>query len=83
MAAGDRPKRIFGLGEDGVRPCVEIMTGAQFPIAMGTDEQFDACIRIEDTTLCVDPIMKTKYMTILQPVRQNQNLRPAGNEFQM
>ena len=82
MAAGDRPKRISGLREDGLPPCVEIMTGAQFPVAIGTDAQFDACVRIEDTMLSVDPSSEIKYMTIRKPVMENQNRRLAGNDFQ-
>ncbi|MCJ1247945.1 hypothetical protein MMC30_005160 [Trapelia coarctata] len=82
MAAGDRPKWISGLCEDGVRPCVEIMTGAQFPIAIGTDDKFDACVRIEDTTFSVNTVTKTQCMTIVKPVMENQNRRLAGSDFQ-
>ncbi|KFY44672.1 hypothetical protein V494_01377 [Pseudogymnoascus sp. VKM F-4513 (FW-928)] len=79
MAAGDAPLELSSGWEDGFLLCTEIMTGAQFP-ASTSDMQFDACVRIEDTT----PVCgrtSTKYVQIVKPVCKNQNRRFAGTDF--
>lgn len=48
IAAGDEPILLPNEPEDGCYPCVEIMTGAQFPIST-SHTPFDACVKIEDT----------------------------------
>jgi molybdopterin molybdotransferase len=65
MAAGDAPISVNRKGF----ACVEIMTGAQFPIG------FDAVIPIEHTT------RKDGKVYIRQPALRNQHRRFAGNDF--
>lgn len=80
MAAGDQPLELSSSWEDGVLMCTEIMTGAQFP-ASTSDMQFDACVRIEDTTPVRGLCASSKYVQIVGPVRKNQNRRFAGTDF--
>ncbi|OBT84509.1 hypothetical protein VE02_06773 [Pseudogymnoascus sp. 03VT05] len=80
MAAGDVPLALSNGWEDGYLSCTEIMTGAQFP-ASTSDAQFDACVRIEDTTPVCGPHDCFKYVQIVKPVSKYQNRRFAGNDF--
>ncbi|KAK4172532.1 MoeA, N-terminal and linker domain-containing protein [Triangularia setosa] len=51
-------------------PCtVEIMTGGIFP------PQFDACVKLEDVTICQQHVLVTK------PIPPNRNKRPAGSDM--
>ncbi len=80
MAAGDDPRAFSSGWENGFLSCTEIMTGAQFP-ASTSEMQFDACIRIEDTTPVCGQNASSTYVQIVKPACHNQNRRLAGNDF--
>lgn len=87
IVAGQVPISVSTGEQDGLIPCVEIMTGARFPIplssissARGLDE-FDACVKIEDTRETTGPCSNARYIEIRNPVRRNQNRRLSGNDF--
>lgn len=79
IAAGERPVSLACTSED-CPPCVEIMTGAPFPISTSA-LQFDCCVRVEDTKSVVGPDGNT-YVEIVRPVLLFQNRRFAGTDFQ-
>lgn len=79
IAAGDRPLSLACTSGD-CPPCVEIMTGARFPVST-SDLQFDSCIRVEDTKPGLGPD-GDMYVEIVQPVLPFQNRRFAGTDFQ-
>ncbi len=81
IAAGDQPISTSTDWESGYLPCVEIMTGAPFPISMSASP-FDACIRIEDTTPVRDSGGEVQLVKIVKPALPNQNRRFAGADFQ-
>jgi len=80
IAAGDVPARTYGSQKNDIPPCVEIMTGAQFPQPIGTME-LDACIKVEDTTMVDGPDPAATYIKIIKPAWRNQNRRFAGMTF--
>lgn len=82
IAAGDEPIAVSGEPKNGVYPCVEIMTGARFPIC--TDgEPFDCCVRVEDTSRGVGGNFdSSSYIKVTKAARKEQNRRLAGNDFQ-
>lgn len=80
IAAGDSPEAIFAeleLGSKrrtiGPNLCVEIMTGAIFP------DSFDACVKVEDTTLVEG--LTGKHILVKKPVGHNANRRFAGSDM--
>ena len=94
IAAGDEPIAtssawqaateggdLFGKG---YLPCVEIMTGARFPMSTSA-LSFDACVRIEDTQpVRVEGEVDADgghYIEIIKPVMRDQNRRFAGADF--
>lgn len=83
IAAGDKAIMASSAWEptlerkEGCLGCVEIMTGAPFPLSTSALE-FDACVRIEDTRpVGVDGL----YIEIVKPAARNQNRRFAGADF--
>lgn len=82
MAAGDEPIAVSGEPENGIYPCVEIMTGARFPIC--TDgEPFDCCVRVEDTSRGAGGNFdSSSYIQVTKGAGKEQNRRLAGNDFQ-
>lgn len=87
MAAGDRPTPVSSSDRDAdngcYHPCVEIMTGAQFPTPSTADhpQAFDACVRLEDTIRVTGPRPDRQYVQVTAPVRPYQNRRFAGTDF--
>lgn len=89
IAAGDEPVRASSAWEASPAPegeecpgCVEIMTGAPFPLATSA-LPFDACVRIEDTRPSHPPgdASEGQYIEITKPAVRNQNRRFAGADF--
>lgn len=80
MAAGSLPVMVSSISENGMVPCVEIMTGAQFPQSL-SGEEFDACVPIEYTTevVCRDGAQPLRRLT--KPVLPRQHRRLAGSDF--
>lgn len=89
VAAGDRSLgepmemcKCWQLVETEFSPCIEIATGARFPVA-----PYDACIRVEDTLYlpnpCLQLLHKCPYQCIrtVKPAKPNQHKRPAGEDF--
>lgn len=85
VAAGDDPSLPLPTCtyncDDGVEPCVKIMTGARFPTS-ATGNMLDACVKIEDTIPM--PPRDTHFETIYisKPVLRNANRRFAGEDIQ-
>ncbi|KAF1838462.1 putative molybdenum cofactor biosynthesis protein [Decorospora gaudefroyi] len=85
IAAGDKPIELANELEDGALPCVEIMTGAQFPRSTSA-MPFDACVKIEDT-LCDgssapgSEFRSRKRIAVTRPLRPNANRRLAGGDM--
>lgn len=82
-AAGDEPIHLPNEPIEGCYPCVEIMTGAQFPIST-SHTPFDACVKIEDT---VSAGVKSEFSSqrrfvLTRPVRLHANRRFAGGDMQ-
>ncbi|KAL3478854.1 MoeA, N-terminal and linker domain-containing protein [Aspergillus californicus] len=72
--AGNEP---YSLNKtiSGVRPCVEVMTGAPFPT--GPDgEQYDCCVPIENVR------RERQYISVSKPPMHRQHRRCAGGDFQ-
>ncbi|KKZ67896.1 hypothetical protein EMCG_06425 [[Emmonsia] crescens] len=91
IAAGDEPPAISGAPENGIYPCVEIMTGARFPPTVGGELPFDCCVRVEDTVLATaSSITKGSstrekagnFIHVGKPARPNQHKRLAGEDFE-
>lgn len=85
IAAGDDPVALSSEPEDGVFPCVEIMTGARFP-GCTSGSGFDACIKIEDTvsmgSVGIRPDAKLyTHIAVKQAVSRNANRRLAGGDL--
>ncbi|KAF3040600.1 hypothetical protein E8E11_007636 [Didymella keratinophila] len=82
-AAGDEPVELANELIDGCYPCVEIMTGAQFPIST-TNTPFDACVKIEDTVPFggKSEFQSRRRFVLTRPVRLHANRRFAGGDMQ-
>ncbi|KAF9692180.1 hypothetical protein EKO04_009887 [Ascochyta lentis] len=82
-AAGDEPVELPNEPVDGCYPCVEIMTGAQFPIST-TKTPFDACVKIEDTVPFGEkPGFQSQQRFVLtRPLPLHANWRFAGGDMQ-
>lgn len=78
MAAGDAPFSPEPPSDDPI--CVEIMTGAQFPSSRGRECIFDACIKIENTSLVQD-VDGNLFISVESPVRKFENRRFAGSDL--
>lgn len=82
-AAGDEPMELANETIDGCYPCVEVMTGAQFPIST-SNTPFDACVKIEDTV----PFGKKaefqaqRRFILTRTVPLHANRRFAGGDMQ-
>jgi molybdopterin molybdotransferase len=86
LAAGDEPMALPNDPENGVYPCVEIMTGAQFPQS-ATSTTFDACVKIEDTISLGRSVMHSNskpevHIAVKEPLPLNANRRFAGGDMQ-
>ncbi len=82
MAAGDAPFSLsVDRDEDNLLPCVEIMTGAQFPYSF-SKKSFDACIPIEHTKSVTGPRTDRRYVQVRKPVLEFQHRRRSGGDFQ-
>lgn len=81
IAAGDEPVSVSGDPENGIYPCVEIMTGARFPFCE-RGEPFDCCVRVEDTEPVPDGSHSPRYVQLTKEATKQQNRRLAGNDFQ-
>jgi molybdopterin molybdotransferase len=85
IAAGDRPFELANELDDGAYPCVEIMTGAQFPSST-SGAPFDVCVKIEDTVSlgpCTpgSDFKSRKRIAVARPLRSNANRRFAGGDM--
>jgi molybdopterin molybdotransferase len=85
IGAGDDPIILPNEPEEEVWPCVEIMTGAQFPES-SSDTPFDACIKIEDTISLGCFISRTdskiySRIAVREPVPWYANRRLAGGDL--
>lgn len=80
MAAGDAPLKDCGSSPDDSPSCVEIMTGAQFP-APFKEMHFDACVKVEETTIVEGPVSEAVYIQIIKSAQPGQNRRLAGSDF--
>ena len=86
IAAGDQPIELANELEDGVLPCVEIMTGAQFPQST-SDTPFDACVKIEDT-VSLGPrttgaeVKSHRQIAVTRSLPLHVNRRFAGSDMQ-
>jgi molybdopterin molybdotransferase len=85
IAAGDKPIELANELEDGAYPCVEIMTGAQFPSSTSATP-FDACVKIEDTVSLGswapdDGFKSRKRVAVTRSLRLNANRRFAGGDM--
>ncbi|KAL2837337.1 MoeA, N-terminal and linker domain-containing protein [Aspergillus pseudoustus] len=78
--AGDEPHSTLDDPRDGVPPCVEIMTGAPFPVGEDGD-QFDCCVPVEEVTLVQNKLSNRRYMTLSKPAQWRQHRRVAGGDF--
>lgn len=82
MAAGDAPFLLSAdSDEDNLLPCVEIMTGAQFPHSL-SEKSFDACIPVEHTKNVDGPRTDRRYVQVSKPVLKFQHRRRLGGDFQ-
>lgn len=81
-AAGDEPIQLPNEPIDGCYPCVEIMTGAQFPIST-SHTPFDACVKIEDTVPSgiKSAFQSQRRFVLTRPVRLHANRRFAGSDM--
>lgn len=70
---------------DGLVPCVEIMTGAAFPLTRSKNRQYDACVPYEHTSMVLpapsDTLQDGYLIQIEQPVKPNQHRRLAGGDY--
>jgi molybdopterin molybdotransferase len=85
IAAGDMPIAIVNEQENGIFPCVEIMTGAQFPEST-SGPPFDTCVKIEDTISLGTSVLESgskaqKRIAIRKPITLNTNRRFAGGDI--
>jgi molybdopterin molybdotransferase len=80
IAAGDAPLGASSESKYDVVPCIEIMTGAPFPESTSS-LPFDACIRIEDTSIVLFQGKATPLRRITKPASPFQNRRFAGTDF--
>jgi molybdopterin molybdotransferase len=85
LAAGDSPITLANEPENGAYPCVEIMTGAQFPVSTSA-MPFDACVKIEDTISLGSFVVPTDskpraHISVKKPLSTFENRRFAGSDM--
>ncbi|GAM91376.1 hypothetical protein ANO11243_094260 [Dothideomycetidae sp. 11243] len=80
VSAGDKEATVANDINNGLVPCVEIMTGARFPIS-DTTAQFDAVIPVE-RTIFLGEGKNGRLLSIAGPSRPDQHKRFAGEDFQ-
>ncbi|KAL4792188.1 MoeA, N-terminal and linker domain-containing protein [Aspergillus venezuelensis] len=78
--AGDRPHSPDDDLRDGIPPCVEIMTGAPFPLGRDAD-MFDCTVPVEDVVVSENKFSSRRYITVSKPARPRQHRRLAGGDF--
>lgn len=78
--AGDKPHSTVDDLRDGVPPCVEIMTGAPFPLGFDRD-WYDCCVPVEDVVVSENKFSKRRYIAVSKPARYSQHRRFAGGDF--
>ncbi|KAL4993100.1 MoeA, N-terminal and linker domain-containing protein [Aspergillus recurvatus] len=80
--AGDQPHSGSTRDDsrDGIPPCVEIMTGAPFPVDSDGD-RYDCCVPIEDVVLVENKISNHRYISLSKPAKWRQHRRLAGGNF--
>ncbi|KAL2793687.1 MoeA, N-terminal and linker domain-containing protein [Aspergillus keveii] len=78
--AGDKPHSTLDDPTDGISPCVEIMTGAPFPVNPDGD-RFDCCAPIEDVVLAENKLTDRRYISLSKPAKWRQHRRLAGGDF--
>ncbi|KAL4900416.1 hypothetical protein BDW74DRAFT_188260 [Aspergillus multicolor] len=78
--AGDRPHSTADDLRDGISPCVEIMTGAPFPLD-DESEGFDCCVPIEEVVVSENKISNCRYISVSKPAKRRQHRRFAGGDF--
>jgi len=78
MAAGDQPIVVDHEIVDGFVPCVEIMTGAPFPLTQDSSVSFDACIPWERTRH-VETRTGGNIIEIDSPAPLGWNMRLVGS----
>jgi molybdopterin molybdotransferase len=85
LAAGDSSIELANEPENEVFPCVEIMTGAQFPESMSA-MPFDACVKNEDT-ISLGPCMLPSeskprtHIAVKKSLSTFENRRFAGSDI--
>jgi molybdopterin molybdotransferase len=85
IGAGDEPLVLANVQENGMVPCVEIMTGARFPES-SLGPPFDACVKIEDTIAIGSTALETNHkaqtcIAIGKKISPNANRRFAGGDM--
>jgi molybdopterin molybdotransferase len=85
IAAGDMPVALANEPEKGLYPCVEIMTGAQFPDSI-SGAPFDACVKIEDTISLGTGVLEFESkahvcVSVRKAMPLNANRRFAGGDM--
>ncbi|KAL4972775.1 MoeA, N-terminal and linker domain-containing protein [Aspergillus desertorum] len=78
--AGDQPHSPADDLRDGIPSCVEIMTGAPFPVGKGS-ERFDCCVPIEEVTVSENQSSRRRHISVWRPARRCQHRRFAGGDF--
>jgi len=83
IAAGDAAPYVSASSPNGFISCVEIMTGAQFPICSDARREkfFGACIKVEDTTTVTGPDPTSNFTQTTKPAHPGQNRRRAGSDL--
>lgn len=82
IAAGDASMKLScSILEDGTIPCVEVMTGALFPVST-EGPQYDACVPWEHTSPLPCGEEQLRIIEIWKPPKPNQHHRFAGHDFQ-
>ncbi|KAL4964213.1 molybdopterin molybdotransferase MoeA [Aspergillus stella-maris] len=78
--AGDRPHSPDNDLRDGIPPCVEIMTGAPFPLGRDADI-FDCTVPVEDVVVTENKFSSRRYISVSKAARPRQHRRLAGGDF--
>ncbi|RDW64543.1 molybdopterin molybdotransferase MoeA [Aspergillus mulundensis] len=77
--AGDKPHSRADHLRDGIPPCVEIMTGAPFPLGEES-ERFDCCVPVE-VVVTENKSSNRRYISVSKPAKRRQHRRSAGGDF--
>ncbi|KAL4914763.1 MoeA, N-terminal and linker domain-containing protein [Aspergillus aurantiobrunneus] len=78
--AGDKPHSTREDETDGIPSCVEIMTGAPFPLGPQS-ERYDCCVPVEAVVVTDNRVSNRHYVTLSGPAKRCQHRRLAGGDF--